>query len=86
MEEFFSPELESFSEREEFTFERLKQESRLVKKAQKAIRESKSFSEEEKIKGIRNWDEYFKVYLHEYNRYHRIQLERMIYQSLTILN
>jgi hypothetical protein len=86
MKDFLSSESNFLPERREFTPKRREKERWLVKEAQKAIKESKYFSKEEKIKEIKAWDEYFHVYMHEYQRYHRIQLEKIIYRALTVLN
>jgi hypothetical protein len=69
-----------------FTPEGRRLESALVKKVKKAIRTSKKIPEEEKPLKIKEWDDYYLKYLHEYNRHYRIQLEKIIYQALTILN
>jgi hypothetical protein len=73
-------------ERREFTPERREKERELVREAQKAIKKSKYFSKEEKIKEIKAWEEYFVMYMHEYTRYHESQLRKIVYQELNILN
>ncbi|MFH1503611.1 MAG: hypothetical protein ABIE36_03055 [Candidatus Diapherotrites archaeon] len=68
-----------------FSLKRRRLECWLVKEAQKAIMEM-DIPEEEKTQMSKEWDNYFLEYMHEYNQYQKTQLDKIIYEALTILN